>query len=493
MRLKPFVIAAALSGILTLPASAYALGLGKLTVNSGLGQPLSAQIELTAAQRDDLDSLRARIADPSVYRDNGAQYRRRIFPCAHHGRAGSQRNVFARDDPGSRERAVPEPHYRIELGHRARGPRLHVPARPSRRHRDAGDRAGNPDSPGSRRAFAHGASARPSRGGTPRRPASSASNPPDAAGGYTVKRGDTLSKIANEYKPPNVSLEQMLVALFRSNENAFDGKNMNRLRSGQIITVPQGDQIASMPQSEAVSEVKVQASDWRAYRDRVASGAPSTDTTAPRQSAGGKITTAVEDQAAAAMGGKDRVSVSREAGAGSAAARAEELAAKDKALREANSRVADLEKTVRDLQRAAALKSGTMSDLQAKAEAGKGSRSAQGVRYANCDSASAGSDHAACRDATRDAGGHSTRDAGGHSACADGSGAGGRSSRARSGSQGSRDQGSRTRRRRRTPRRRRRHRNRRRCRRWRPRKRPSLRSSTICSAIRRHGQSEAAR
>ena len=43
------------------------------------------------------------------------------------------------------------------------------------------------------------------------------------------------------YKPENVSLEQMLVALFRSNEIAFDGKNMNRLRSGQIITVPQAD------------------------------------------------------------------------------------------------------------------------------------------------------------------------------------------------------------------------------------------------------------
>src|SRR5450755_4794985 len=74
MRLKPFVITGVLSSLLTLSVPALALGLGKLTVNSGLGQPLSAQIELTAAQRDDLDSLRARIADPSVYRDNGAQY-----------------------------------------------------------------------------------------------------------------------------------------------------------------------------------------------------------------------------------------------------------------------------------------------------------------------------------------------------------------------------------------------------------------------------------
>ena len=74
MRVKPFITGGLLASVLTLSVPALALGLGKLTVNSGLGQPLSAQIELTAAQRDDLDSLRARIADPSVYRDNGAQY-----------------------------------------------------------------------------------------------------------------------------------------------------------------------------------------------------------------------------------------------------------------------------------------------------------------------------------------------------------------------------------------------------------------------------------
>src|SRR5256885_5428667 len=74
MRAKPFISGSLLAGVLTLSIPAFALGLGKLTVTSGLGQPLSAQIELTAAQRDDLDSLRARIADPSVYRDNGAQY-----------------------------------------------------------------------------------------------------------------------------------------------------------------------------------------------------------------------------------------------------------------------------------------------------------------------------------------------------------------------------------------------------------------------------------
>src|SRR5450432_2215164 len=368
MRLKLLVTGGALAGLLTLSAPTLALGLGKLTVNSGLGQPLSAQIELTAAQRDDLDSLRARIADPSVYRDNGAQYvgalaRARIT--VEQGANATYLRVttaapvnepflnliielswatgrvvrdytFLLDPPGATEMQAVEPAAPIR-------PEV-AASRTSRAGRRAGDAAAS---------------------------APSTSTAPDAAGGYTVKRGDTLSKIASEYKPADVSLEQMLVALFRSNEGAFDGKNMNRLRSGQIITVPQGDQITAVTPSDAASVIKVQAADWRAYRDRVAAGAPASDTTTARQSAGGKISTAVEDQAAAATSGKDRVSVSREAGKGAAAGRAEDLAAKDKALREANSRVADLERTVRDLQRAAALKSGTMSDLQSKAEAGK--------------------------------------------------------------------------------------------------------------------------
>ena len=84
MRAKPYVTCGLLAGVLTLPISALALGLGKLTVDSSLGQPLSATIELTSAQRDELDTLRARIADPSVYRDNNVQYpaamaRARIF------------------------------------------------------------------------------------------------------------------------------------------------------------------------------------------------------------------------------------------------------------------------------------------------------------------------------------------------------------------------------------------------------------------------------
>jgi pilus assembly protein FimV len=375
MRAKPVVTCGLLAGILALPVPALALGLGKLTVLSGLGQPLSAQIELTSAQRDELDSLRARIADSSVYRENnvpyassltrarvtleqgasGAPYLRVVTPQAVNdpfldmiveiswatGRVVRD-YTFLLDPPGSETQAVEPAAPIIAETAPARAPR----------------------STGARRA-AEAA------------PAAAAAATPAAAGGggtYTVQRGDTLSKIAKDYKPENVSLEQMLVAMFRSNESAFDGRNMNRLRSGQILNVPQPDQAAAITPSDAAAVVKVQSADWRAYRDHVAGAAPVTDGTQARQSASGRIGTAVEDKVGAAPPGSDKLQVSRAAAKGAGAiGGAEDAAAKDKALRDANARVAELEKTVRDLQKAAELRNQTMADLQARAaEAAKG-------------------------------------------------------------------------------------------------------------------------
>lgn len=74
MRTKPIFTYSLLAGALAFPGHALALGLGKLTVDSALGQPLSARIELTSVTREDLDSLRARVADPNLYRQNNLTY-----------------------------------------------------------------------------------------------------------------------------------------------------------------------------------------------------------------------------------------------------------------------------------------------------------------------------------------------------------------------------------------------------------------------------------
>jgi pilus assembly protein FimV len=62
--------------------------------------------------------------------------------------------------------------------------------------------------------------------------------PSTASGGsYTVKSGDTLGKIANQNRGA-ASLDQMLVALFRANPDAFINKNMNLLKAGAQLSIP---------------------------------------------------------------------------------------------------------------------------------------------------------------------------------------------------------------------------------------------------------------
>src|SRR5690349_11538458 len=51
-----------------LATSAYAAGLGKLTVLSSLGQPLNAEIELTAVSADEAGGLVARLAPNEAFR-----------------------------------------------------------------------------------------------------------------------------------------------------------------------------------------------------------------------------------------------------------------------------------------------------------------------------------------------------------------------------------------------------------------------------------------
>src|SRR6185437_4083515 len=74
MRAKPIFTYSLLAGALAFHGHVLALGLGKLTVESALGQPLSARIDLTAVSKDDLDSLRAKVADPTLYKQNNLTY-----------------------------------------------------------------------------------------------------------------------------------------------------------------------------------------------------------------------------------------------------------------------------------------------------------------------------------------------------------------------------------------------------------------------------------
>jgi pilus assembly protein FimV len=196
------------------------------------------------------------------------------------------------------------------------------------------------------------------------------STPATADEPIVVKRGDTLGKIAARIKPSDVSLERMLVALYRENAGVFDGHNMNRIRAGKILNVPQADAVAMLPQADAEDEIRAQASDWNAYRRKLAAARAEAADHADKQEGAGQISTAVTDKASADKEpakevlklSKGEAPDDKVAGGGKtttqdkAIAKEDDAIAKNKALKEAQERTALLEKNVKDMQRLAQLK-----------------------------------------------------------------------------------------------------------------------------------------
>lgn len=112
-----------------------------------------------------------------------------------------------------------------------------------------------------------------------------------------VRRGDTLTKIARRVQEPDLTLDQMLVALYRANAGKFGGRNMNRLRAGTILTMPDLKDYEHLTQRKAVHIVHIQAKNWNAYRQRLAAAsAPGVVERSAKQEATGKISTSVEDK-----------------------------------------------------------------------------------------------------------------------------------------------------------------------------------------------------
>ena len=140
---------------------------------------------------------------------------------------------------------------------------------------------------------------------------------------------------------------------------------MNRLKTGTILRVPEKASIVETAQPDAVKEVRVQAANWNAYRLKLAEAAGTAPAQTGKAPASGKIVTAVEDKAAGKAAPKEVLKLSKgdtaaagKAGSGkplSAQDRVrmleEEAVAREKSLAEANERVTQLEKNIKDMQR----------------------------------------------------------------------------------------------------------------------------------------------
>jgi pilus assembly protein FimV len=347
-----------------LAGQAWALGLGRLSVQSALGEGLRAEIDVTSITPEEASTLQLRVAGPDVYQAAGVDYNA-ILSSA---RVSVQRRPDGRTVLRlSSERAVVEPFLDVILeatwasGRLVRAytllldPPVMQPAPPVT--------AAAPTPPVVSAAPAPRAVPAPVRPAPAPAPAPQATRPAapavaapaPAAPAATpeqvrVAQGDTLSRIASRVRPASVSLDQMLVALFRANPEAFMGQNMNRLKAGAVLDVPSADAAGQVGPGEAREVIVAQSADFDAYRRRLAGGVGRTDADqAPARQDRGTVQARVEDRSRGAAEAPDRLTLAQADAAASAAEAA--AASRDAESRAAAARVAELARNVDELRR----------------------------------------------------------------------------------------------------------------------------------------------
>ena len=339
-----------------LAGSAYAAGLGKLTVLSSLGQPLRAEIELTAVSPEEAQGLQVKLASTDAFRLANIEFNPALMSLRFEvdQRNGRQFVRVTSTQPlnepfvdmllelsWANGRLVREYTFLLDPADlRATQSAQVAPPQPVRPQVQA-----TPAAPVQRQ---------------PAQPAATPPAPKAAAAEYRVRAGDTLGDIARQLKPDEVSLDVMLVALYRANPDAFIGNNMNRLRSGTILTVPDSNAIRGTGAGEARGVVVAHAADFNAYRNKLAgqvAAAEPSRAAEPSQSAAGRITARVQERPTAASESRDQLKLSRatppataDAGRSSTVATEEERIAKERELADATARVKELERNVSELE-----------------------------------------------------------------------------------------------------------------------------------------------
>jgi pilus assembly protein FimV len=366
-------MAAAALALLGLSASeSFALSLGRITVQSALGEPLKAEIEVPNISAEEAASLKANVASPAAFVAAGLDYNAamsglqatlaRRADGRSYIRLSSDRPIndpfvdmileaswssgrIVRDytmlfDPPSLKQSAPVPTLAQTSTSVPVTPPLVPPAPPSAKVNAA------PAAPVTDTARAN--VSKPVA--TP--PASKAASKPESSASQqvVVQTGDSASKIAMRAKSSDVSLDQMLVALLRSNPDAFSKGNLNRLRAGAVLDLPSSDQAKSVSAAQASQTVIAQSKDFNEFRRNLADSAPKVAVEAADRKSAGKVEAKVEDKKPASTAA-DKLTLSK----GALQPKLDEAKlAKERADKDAATRAAELAKNIADLNKLSA-------------------------------------------------------------------------------------------------------------------------------------------
>ncbi len=320
------------------PGLVQALGLGKLELDSALNQPFQARITLLSATVDELDSLNVRLADSEAFERAGIPrtviLQELNFAVKETESGGDYIRVYSTEpirEPflnflleisWSNGRLYREytvlldpPVYANEktqkrLAGAAKAQREKISAPQHAPETDVRELEDN-------RVVYQPTYTPPKKYTAPTTPV-----PPTPAPvtqrTYTigdeygpVVTGDTLWSLAKNLRPDtSVSIQQMMFAILRANPEAFNDSNINGLRRGHVLKLPDIDEAQSLSKAEAFNLAKNQNELWAEARSAVAAAAPQrsegkatseetveeVETTAAETATGGEATVTQEGQ-----------------------------------------------------------------------------------------------------------------------------------------------------------------------------------------------------
>lgn len=393
-------------GLALLSNVALALGLGEIRVKSQPGQPLLAEIPVISSEPGELEQLRARLASPVTFE--------RVGLPRPQGLVNELDFVVALDDAGrpvvrvtSRTPVdVPAVNFLIEVDWgqgrlvreysalvsapgtlaAAEQPIIDAPAaaptdiisRPVEPVAAAPEPAPTPPAPE--------APVRPTPAPTP---VVAAAPTPSVAPGDTlapVRRGQSLSQIAAPLaREQGYTLDQAMVALLRANPEAFINGNLNLLKQGAVLRVPESTEAQTILESEAAALVRSQIAEWRRARAPIPQPAAVVEPAATSTPAAPSRAPAVADArleiapAATSTSGSGTQSGVSAGGEGEMLANEqlqqskEDLAAREAEVQELRSQVADLEKLKAQQEKLLAMKDSDLAAAQQRLAQSNGS------------------------------------------------------------------------------------------------------------------------
>lgn len=347
---------------------AWAISVGKATVQSNLGQGLKAEIDISAVTDAEAESLTVEIAPLQAYAVGNLDFSPLLKGLKVSLSRQSGGNIAVRL---TGEQPVNEPVLQVLLdvrwstGKMVRAFTLFIdppPAAPEKTKTETSSIVGAAPAvvlvPENIPPVATSTGAEATGTATEVK-AAPESSPPSSTAAPTrrsawVQKGETARQIAARLRTDNLTTEQLMLALLRANPDAFVGQNINRLKAGAKLTLEPLPEPEAVSASAAAREVARQAAAYAAWRKKLGA-APAGHADAPSSTGGEGRSTSKKvgpaPESGKASGGQDELKLG--AAKEKDKAEAEKLAAEMQA-KEDSERKAELAKNIEALKEAAA-------------------------------------------------------------------------------------------------------------------------------------------